>query len=97
MIWRIRFAVSALRDLEHALGALDDRRAAARIAAAIDGRIEALKGSPRLGRIVPELGLETVREVLVPPFRLVYRIERRELRVVAAVHMRRDFKGALRR
>ena len=49
-----------------------------------------LKRTPRAGRVVPEFGLDEMREIIVPPFRMVYRIRRAEIRVVAVVHVRRD-------
>ena len=86
----LRFSASALRDLEPGLGVLDDRQAAARIAETIERRLRTLKRTPRAGRVVPEFGLDEMREIIVPPFRMVYRIRRAEIRVVAVVHVRRD-------
>jgi plasmid stabilization system protein ParE len=58
-------------------------------------RLQGLKSTPRAGRRVPELDLNDLREVIVPPFRIVYRVERTEIRVLAVVHMRRELGGAL--
>ena len=87
----VRFSASALRDLEHGLGVLDDRRAAGRIAETIERRLRTLKRTPRALRVVPEFALDEMREIIVPPFRMVYRIRRAEIRLVAVVHVRRDF------
>ena len=86
----LRFSASALRDLERGLGVLDDRRAAARIAETIERRLRTLKRTLHAGRVVPDLALDDLREIIVPPFRMVYRIRRAEIRIVAVVHVRRD-------
>ena len=45
-------------------------------------RIERLADHPRLGRMVPEFGQEALRELIYPPFRIVYRRDADVLRVV---------------
>lgn len=95
LIRRIRFARSALRQLEDGLEALDDRAAARRIAGTVERRLRALKKPPRLGRAVPELEVQDLRESIVSPFRIVYRIEPAEIRMLAVVHARRDLPRAL--
>jgi toxin ParE1/3/4 len=44
---------------------------------------------PFMGRIVPELGQETIRERLVYSYRLIYRIRNDTLTVAAVIHGRR--------
>ena len=44
---------------------------------------------PRLGRIVPEIGEESLRERLVYSYRLIYRIGERSILVVAVIHGKR--------
>ena len=41
-----------------------------------------------MGRIVPELGDPSIRERFVYSFRLIYRIERRRVLILAIVHGR---------
>jgi len=93
---RLQFSAHALEQLEHALRAFDDRPAADRLAALIERRLRGLQRSPRAGRMVPELGIAHLRELLIQPFRLVCRVEARAIRVLAVVHMRRELKPALR-
>ena len=92
---KLRFSGWALGQLEGALEPFDDRAAARRVARTIEQRLRNLKRTPRTGRKVPELDMDTLREVIVPPYRIVYRIERTEIRVLAVVHVRRDLGGAL--
>lgn len=44
---------------------------------------------PHIGRAVPELGDENIRERFVYSYRLVYRIEQEKILVVAVVHGKR--------
>lgn len=48
-----------------------------------------LGGFPRIGRIVPEVGDEDVRERFIYSYRLVYRIESERILIVAVIHGRR--------
>jgi toxin ParE1/3/4 len=43
------------------------------------------------GRIVPELGIKSLRELFVKPYRLIYRISDRHVYIVAFIHGSRDF------
>lgn len=45
-------------------------------------RLEALKAHPLLGREVPEFRQPFLRELIVPPFRVVYRYDNNRVRVV---------------
>ena len=44
--------------------------------------ISQLEDHPRMGRVVPEFGQDFLRELLRPPWRIVYRFDRRTVRVV---------------
>jgi plasmid stabilization system protein ParE len=79
LVWQVTlvFAESAVFDLEnirtyyHAQGAADVGRD---IIAAIIERIENIPLHPESGRVVPEFGYRSLREVFFPPFRIVYKI-----------------------
>ena len=45
-------------------------------------RVEALQDHPDIGRIVPEFGQQFLRELIHPPFRIVYRREPAKVRIV---------------
>lgn len=73
----IEFAESALVDLEDIHAWYVEQgvpEVGARFLAEIVGQVEQLADFPESGRIVPEFGLTAVRELLHPPFRIVYRI-----------------------
>ncbi|MEX0781177.1 MAG: type II toxin-antitoxin system RelE/ParE family toxin [Dehalococcoidia bacterium] len=49
-----------------------------------------LRRFPESGRVVPEYGVETVREIIEDPFRVWYVIESRYVTVIAVFHAARD-------
>jgi len=60
--------------------------------------IERLRRQPRLGRIVPEFRDESLRELIVGNYRVVYRLARNRVDIVAIVHgsrsLLKSFAGA---
>ena len=81
----VRFAASAVADLE-ALGSWYADQGVSdvgdRLVAEIVARIEGLSDHPEMGRVVPEFGQPFLREIIHPPFRIVYRREPRLVRIV---------------
>jgi plasmid stabilization system protein ParE len=74
----IGFAESAVRDLEEMLDWYDEQQVpqvGKRLVGEVFAQIERLAGFPESGRIVPEFGLANLREIIYPPFRIVYRLE----------------------
>lgn len=45
-------------------------------------RLEHAAEFPESGRVVPEFELPWLRELVQPPFRIVYRVDREQIRVV---------------
>jgi plasmid stabilization system protein ParE len=73
----VEFAESALLDLEELSAWYAEQgvpEVGQRFVAEIVSQVEQLAEFPESGRIVPELGLAAVRELLHPPFRVVYRV-----------------------
>lgn len=73
----VEFAEAALADLEALRSWYAGQGApevGARFVAEIFDQVERLADFPRSGRVVPEFGLTAIRELLHPPFRIVYRI-----------------------
>ena len=75
---QVRFAKSALTDLQtiqtwYAEQGVPD--VGARLVGDIVKRIERLADHPDVGRVVPEFGQTVLREIIYPPFRIVYRRE----------------------
>jgi len=81
----IRFAESALTDLEstrHWYAEQGVPEEGERLLGEIVSAIEALAEHPDMGRIVPEFEQPFLRELIRPPFRIVYRCERKRVRIV---------------
>ncbi len=97
---RVQWAEAAVRDLEELMTfiAVDSQADAARVLKRLETRAATLESSPRRGRVVPELarfGMRTWRELVVRPYRLVYRIEGDTVNVLAVFDGRRDLEDLL--
>jgi toxin ParE1/3/4 len=55
--------------------ARNDPRAAEQVGFAIIAKTKTLIEFPRLGRVVPEFKVETIREIIHRPYRIVYRVD----------------------
>lgn len=60
--------------------------------AAIIKHIETLKTNPDIGRMVPEFQEPTIRELIHPPFRIVYLREKRAVHIVRVWRSERILK-----
>lgn len=81
----IRFAESALADLDSIrawYAEQDVPEVGERLLGEIVASIEALADHPDMGRIVPEFDQPFLRELIRPPFRIVYRRDPEHVRVV---------------
>ena len=78
IVKRVAFAESALVDLEDILSWYAEQQVpdvGERLVREIVAKVEQLIDYPESGRIVPEFEMKTVRELIHPPFRVVYRID----------------------
>ncbi|MEX2122966.1 MAG: type II toxin-antitoxin system RelE/ParE family toxin [Woeseia sp.] len=81
----IRFAESAVVDLEKLKAWYAEQgvpEVGDRIVGEIVESIEALANHPDMGRFVPEFDQPFLRELIRPPFRIVYRRDPRHVRIV---------------
>ena len=98
--YRVQWAEVAVRDLEELVSyiAADSEINADRVLSRLETRAAALESSPGRGRIVPELshfGMRTWRELVVRPYRIVYRIEGDTVTVLGVFDGRRDLEDVL--
>ena len=98
--FRVLWAEVAVRDVEELVSyiAADSEAGAERALRRIETRAASLESSPNRGRVVPELayfGMRTWRELVVRPYRIVYRIERDRVIVLAVLDGRRDLEDVL--
>jgi plasmid stabilization system protein ParE len=81
----ISFAESALPDLEEVRVWYTEQAVSdvgARLVAEVFQRVEALADHPDMGRVVPEFDRPFLRELIRPPFRVVYRRDPQRVRIV---------------
>ena len=57
-------------------------------------RLEQAVAYPESGRVVPELAQPAVRELIEPPYRLIYRVDPERITVLSILHGRQEFGGA---
>ncbi|MBM4083261.1 MAG: type II toxin-antitoxin system RelE/ParE family toxin, partial [Planctomycetes bacterium] len=89
---RIKWSEPALVDLEEIRDyiAKDSEYYATRLVEKIIQAVEALERFPAMGRVVPEAQDQSIRELLVANYRVMYRIETERVLVLAAMHGARD-------
>lgn len=82
---RVTFAESALLDLEGVLDWYASQEASdvgRRLVGEVVASVEQLASFPESGRIVPEFETPQLREIIHPPFRIIYRLDGERVRVV---------------
>jgi len=85
-------ALAQLRHI-HDYIAQDSPLYAKRVAEALVSKTMGLENLPRLGRTVPELSGETVRELSLYSYRILYEIKTTHIEVLAVIHKRRDLQS----
>jgi plasmid stabilization system protein ParE len=85
----------AIRDVESVriFIAQDSPTYADLVARRIVAAVERLQSFPDSGRIVPERGDPEIREVIVPPYRIVYRLGSEAAEIVTVFRGSRQFPG----
>ena len=89
----LSWSPEALRDLEAIRNyvAEDSPRYAALVVERIVAAVERLGTFPESGRMVPEIGDPAIREVIVDPYRVVYRVRGNTTEVVTVFRATRVF------
>jgi len=81
----ITFADSSVKDLEEIRAWYADQQVpdvGEQLLREVVSHIERLADFPESGRIVPEFGVVHLREIIHPPFRIAYRLDKTRLRIV---------------
>ena len=100
--YRIEWAAAAEIDLKHIINfiAMDSPGDALRILKRIRQKASSLYALPERGRIVPELqsqGVNIYRELIVAPWRIVYRISDTAVFVLSVIDSRQNVEDILLR
>ncbi len=98
--YKVEFAAVAAGDLLAIVEyiAADNPGAALRVLKQIEARCASLNQMPERGRVVPELaafGIHTYRELVITPWRVVYRIIGMTVSILAVVDDRRNLEDVL--
>ena len=96
----ILWTKSAEHDLGHIIDyiAQDSLDRALEIFHTIRTSVSALMSLPERGRIVPELkihGISTYRELVISPWRIIYRIEEKKVIIMTVIDGRRNLEDIL--
>ena len=99
---RVTWASPAARDVHDIVDrlALESRAAALGFLDRVDQAVLKLTSVPGLGRIVPELERHNVRlyrEIILSPWRVIYRCDRDHVYVLAVIDGRRNVEDILLR
>ena len=82
---KITFAASAVKDLEGILQWYKDQHVpdvGERLLREVIDHVERLPDFPQSGRVVPEFSVTHLREIIHPPYRIVYRLDDDAVRIV---------------
>ena len=95
MAQRVIWTETAWIDLETIADyiARDSPYYAASFVREIRDRARSLSRMAMRGRVVPEIGDKQIRELIVRSYRLIYRVEKSRVAVLAIVHGVRDLKA----
>lgn len=88
---RVIWTLQAVEDIEaiKAYIARDSARYAELLVERLVAAVEHLERFPRSGRIVPEIGDDTLREVIHGNYRVVYRVRSEAVEVITVYHAAR--------
>ena len=66
--------------------ALDKSSAARKWISTLFAKVEKLSSSPKIGRVVPEIGDQQFREMIYRNYRIIYRMEKKQLSILTIRH-----------
>ena len=85
----------AKADLRHIYKfiAEDSKQYARKVTLEVVEKTDVLDEVPRLGKVVPEIRDDNIRELHLYSYRILYEIKPPNIEVLAVIHKRRDFKA----
>ena len=82
-------AVSDLEGIRDFIGR-DSKHYATRFVEKVVEAVENLDKFPKIGRSVPEVEEENIRELLLHSYRIIYRVETHRISILTVIHGARD-------
>jgi len=91
----VKWSVPARNDLKqiHDYIAKDSKYYAQKVIQEVIAKTETLTELPEIGRIVPEISDQNIRELIVYSYRLIYEMSGAGVEILAIIHGRRDFNS----
>lgn len=91
MDYRVDWSPEALEDIESIAEYIsrDSEFYAKAVVTAIINLSRGINEFPFMGRVVPEIGDENIRELFIYSYRVIYRIEKERILIVAVIHGKR--------
>jgi plasmid stabilization system protein ParE len=91
---KIEWTEPSISDLQHIRDfiAKDSKYFAARFIEKIIFKIDRLPDFPKLGRVVIEANDEAIRELIYQKYRIMYRVEKERILILAIIHGSRDLE-----
>lgn len=68
--------------------ASDSPSAANRWIEAVFGKVDLLKRNPEIGRVVPELQINDIREIILGNYRIIYRYDNKQISILTVRHFK---------
>jgi toxin ParE1/3/4 len=95
---RLDWSPEAIEDIESIADYIgrDSTWYARAVATKIVETAESIPDHPHLGRVVPEVGRQEIRERIVFSYRLIYRVETHRIVILAVIHGSRLLENASR-
>ncbi|MBW2108809.1 MAG: type II toxin-antitoxin system RelE/ParE family toxin [Deltaproteobacteria bacterium] len=98
--FKVIWAKSAVDDFEEIIDymAQDSPLTARKLFTQIKTKIETLRSSPHRGRHIPELqkqGILIYRELIIPPWRVMYKVYENKVYIMAIIDSRRNVEDVL--
>ncbi len=98
--FKVEWSRPASKDLLNVIEYISQENidAAIRILETIKSTCKTLNQSPERGRVVPELkayGIFSYRELIISPWRIIYRISERKIFILAVIDSRRNIEDIL--
>jgi len=90
VVWTLP-AKNDLRQIYNSI-AYDSKIYAKRVTQNIADKPDVLDGLPLIGKIVPELNDETIRELSIYTYRIIYRVKTDDVFILAVTHKRQDLQ-----
>ena len=88
MAYKLEWSLQSIEDIEAIASYIEKDSAiyAKSVVSKIYDKSNMLTDFPKMGRIVPELNSENIREIFVYSYRVIYKVKDKTILIIAVVH-----------